>query len=830
MGSFGRSCEIVEVKDDPNLIWRQNREQKPPILKKGSSKRLEDDINKLFEAVNLRSCKSLDLSDSWRNASKKPMRPAGSCSPGIGFSEPVSLKQALRGMCISQAAEMASLKRLSMPASPRISESGKISNFSRPAGGGGCRSVITHVPEDGTSWMSRFLPKNLPTPKTKSPKRTTNSVLSRNLPSPKTKSLIPSTNSSPRLPIAVVLQSTKLSPVHHSNTSPISEAEAEMLCSNEEKRSIAPALPQPNGQENGKKLDKRTSGSNKVAITSCEDSCTSASRSAKPIIINKNLVIKKSKKIVVSDEANSETSSGVDNGSGQLICERCQCSLKGPCKDSEGDSSAALGANVVINTLDFNAKKPEVIHKTWANKGAPVVKGGNMTLKSIEKGDISQSSKSSICEFSSSTTSLSEESNLSGSACSNRPHMSKDVRWEAINLIKKRYGFIGLSHFNLLKKLGSGDIGTVYLAELVGTYCLFAIKVMDNEFLVRRKKMPRAHTEREILRMLDHPFLPTLYAQFTSDNLSCLVMEFCPGGDLHVLRQKQPGRYFPEQEARFYVAEVLLALEYLHMLGIIYRDLKPENILVRGDGHIMLSDFDLSLRCSVKPTLVKSSLLVEPPRISGPCAGSNCIDPFCVGPSCKVSCFSPRLLHATARSRKQKAHAAAQARLLPQLIAEPTEARSNSFVGTHEYLAPEIIKGEGHGSAVDWWTLGVFLYELLYGKAPFKGTGNEETIANVVLQNLKFPDTPIVSFHARDLIRGLLVKDPENRLGTETGAAEIKRHPFFEGLNWALIRCAVPPQIPELCDPGDSHTLSQENGKYFLDYGPTGEHLEFELF
>ncbi|EPS63400.1 kcbp-interacting protein kinase, partial [Genlisea aurea] len=192
--------------------------------------------------------------------------------------------------------------------------------------------------------------------------------------------------------------------------------------------------------------------------------------------------------------------------------------------------------------------------------------------------------------------------------CGNKPHMSKDVRWKAIGHVVKRYGCLGLRHFSLVKKLGSGDIGTVYLAELLGTGCEFAVKVMDNEFLARRKKMARAQTEREILKMLDHPFLPTLYAQFTSDNLSCLVMEFCPGGDLHVLRQKQSGRHFPEHAARFYVAEVLLALEYLHMLGIVYRDLKPENILVREDGHIMLTDFDLSLRCSVSPTLIKPRL------------------------------------------------------------------------------------------------------------------------------------------------------------------------------------------------------------------------------
>lgn len=119
-----------------------------------------------------------------------------------------------------------------------------------------------------------------------------------------------------------------------------------------------------------------------------------------------------------------------------------------------------------------------------------------------------------------------------------------------------------------------------------------------------------------------------------------------------------------------------------------------------------------------------------------------------------------------------------------------------SFVGTHEYLAPEIIKGEGHGSAVDWWTFGIFLHELLYGKTPFKGSGNRATLFNVVGQQLRFPDSPATSYAARDLIRGLLVKEPQHRLGVKRGATEIKQHPFFEGVNWALIRCSTPPEVP----------------------------------
>lgn len=249
---------------------------------------------------------------------------------------------------------------------------------------------------------------------------------------------------------------------------------------------------------------------------------------------------------------------------------------------------------------------------------------------------------------------------------------------------------------------------------------------------------------------------------------------------------------------RFYAAEILLALEYLHMLGVVYRDLKPENILVREDGHIMLSDFDLSFRCAANTTLLKSTSPVAktPKKMLDP----SCIDPFCLQPSWQFSCFTPRFLTAAAKTRKLKSELATQINPLPQLVVEPVSARSNSFVGTHEYLAPEIIKGEGHGSAVDWWTFGIFLYELLYGKTPFKGSSNEHTISNVVSQCLKFPQSPMVSSQARDLIRRLLKKEPENRLGSEKGAAEIKRHPFFEGLNWALIRCEMPPELPKLFD------------------------------
>ncbi|XP_068334863.1 serine/threonine-protein kinase D6PK-like [Pyrus communis] len=460
--------------------------------------------------------------------------------------------------------------------------------------------------------------------------------------------------------------------------------------------------------------------------------------------------------------------------------------------------------------------------------------------KNAENADCEDESyKSSLTHLGNSNRSDPNESSFR-SFCPSKPHKGNDARWDAIQSVKSKDGDLGLGHFHLLKKLGCGDIGSVYLAELRGMGCFFAMKVMDRGMLAGRKKLIRAQTERDILGLLDHPFLPTLYSNFETEKFSCLLMEFCCGGDLHTLRQRQPGKHFTEQAARFYASEVLLALEYLHMMGVVYRDLKPENVLVREDGHIMLSDFDLSLRCYVSPTLVQSS---DDPscRISAYCIQPACIDPscklpVCVQPAClQPSCFKPRFLSSKSTKEKTERVGFGNSDSLPVLIAEPTSARSMSFVGTHEYLAPEIIRGDGHGSAVDWWTFGIFLYELLHGKTPFKGNGNRETLFNVVGQSLKFPDGSNVSFAAKDLIRGLLVKNPQKRLGFKRGATEIKQHPFFASVNWALIRGTRPPEIPK---PFDLATLSHtsksavpQNNKVATESNrSSGPYLDFEFF
>ncbi|KAK2966278.1 hypothetical protein RJ640_029619 [Escallonia rubra] len=435
-----------------------------------------------------------------------------------------------------------------------------------------------------------------------------------------------------------------------------------------------------------------------------------------------------------------------------------------------------------------------------------------MATTNQEDSDYDNSSSCSSTTVPDSSRSFGSRSSISlSSSCadpftafpsSHKPHKSNQAAWEAIKRLRaEKGGQVGLDHFRLLRRVGSGDIGNVYLCQIrnpaVGLpRCYYAMKVVDREALAVRKKLQRAEMEKEILGMLDHPFLPTLYTAFEASHYSCLVMEFCPGGDLHAARQRQAGKRFSISSSKFYAAEALLALEYLHMMGVVYRDLKPENVLVREDGHVMLSDFDLSLKCEVVPKLIRSKRSPEP--ISDKSIKS-CTMPSCAIP---IQCFS----NSTKRTRtiiEQADQVQVYHEYSPELVAEPIHAKSKSFVGTHEYLAPEVISGQGHGSPVDWWTFGVFLYELLYGKTPFRGENNERTLINILKQPLSFPRIGVSSskeyeemVKVQDLISKLLVKNPKKRLGSLKGSLEIKGHEFFKGVNWALIRSVRPPEVP----------------------------------
>nr|AML78019.1 putative LOV domain-containing protein [Spirotaenia minuta] len=328
------------------------------------------------------------------------------------------------------------------------------------------------------------------------------------------------------------------------------------------------------------------------------------------------------------------------------------------------------------------------------------------------------------------------------------PHSAACVYWDAIRTISG--GSMRLSMMNIIpiKLLGRGDTGSVLLVRLAGTPHFLAMKVLDKKNLLERNKVQRAFTEREILASLDHPFLPTLFDCFQTESYLCILTEFCGGGELYSMLSGLPGNCVPEPIARLYIAEVLLGLEYLHLKGVVYRDLKPENIMVRDDGHLLITDFDLSYRteCTAEVHWVE---------------------------------------------KKWGKHTFK----IPFIVAEP-KAKANSFVGTAEYLAPEVISNTGHSAAVDWWALGVLLYELLFGFSPFYSDTRAVTFDNILNCDVEFPVHPYVSNEAKALICELLTKDTFRRLGSRFGSDEIKKHPFFDGVQWALILSQRAPYIP----------------------------------
>mmetsp|Transcript_25638 Transcript_25638/g.64629 ORF Transcript_25638/g.64629 Transcript_25638/m.64629 type:complete len:522 (+) Transcript_25638:64-1629(+) len=313
---------------------------------------------------------------------------------------------------------------------------------------------------------------------------------------------------------------------------------------------------------------------------------------------------------------------------------------------------------------------------------------------------------------------------------------------------------VGPADFERVKLIGQGDVGKVYLVRLKNTKHLFAMKVLSKQEMIARNKLKRCLTEREILATVDYPFIVTLYYCFQSPDHLFLVMDYCAGGEFFRMLKSQPDRRIPEEWVRFYAAEVLLALEYLHNCGFIYRDLKPENILLHDTGHIMLTDFDLSKQAAVTAPVVKQSFFSNllGSRASGG-TGHIVID-------------------------------------------------TNSFVGTEEYIAPEVIKGSGQSSAVDWWTFGILIYEMAYGFTPFKGDTQHATFSNICgSDRIAIPEKPDLSSGFKKMIRGLLARDPGKRLGSKHGAAELKKCEFLQEVKWTTIRNQKPPYIPAVVDP-----------------------------
>uniref|UniRef100_A0A8C6LS50 non-specific serine/threonine protein kinase n=1 Tax=Nothobranchius furzeri TaxID=105023 RepID=A0A8C6LS50_NOTFU len=306
---------------------------------------------------------------------------------------------------------------------------------------------------------------------------------------------------------------------------------------------------------------------------------------------------------------------------------------------------------------------------------------------------------------------------------------------------------VGMENFELLKVLGTGAYGKVFLVRKNTGHDagqLYAMKVLKKAAIIQKAKTTEhTRTERQVLENIrQSPFLVTLHYAFQTQSKLHLILDYVSGGEMFThLYQRD---HFSEEAVRIYIGEIILALEHLHKLGIVYRDIKLENILLDSEGHVVLTDFGLSKE-----------------------------------------------------------------------FLEEDKGRTYSFCGTIEYMAPEIIRGKtGHGKTVDWWSLGILMFELLTGASPFTLEGERNSQSEVSKRILRCdpPFPSMIGSVAQDLLKKLLVKDPHRRLGSgPRGAEDIKAHAFFKVLYVPTFpHLHLPPFKPELKNELDVGNFSEE--------------------
>ncbi|XP_078152825.1 putative serine/threonine protein kinase IRE [Carex rostrata] len=322
-----------------------------------------------------------------------------------------------------------------------------------------------------------------------------------------------------------------------------------------------------------------------------------------------------------------------------------------------------------------------------------------------------------------------------------------------------------IEDFEILKPISRGAFGRVFLAKKRVTGDLFAIKVLKKADMIRKNAVESILAERNILISARNPFMVRFFYSFTCRENLYLVMEYLNGGDLYSLLRNLG--CLDEDMARTYIAEVVLALEYLHSLNVIHRDLKPDNLLISRDGHIKLTDFGLS-----KVGLINSTDDLSGPDVSSGLMGEHQDD------------AGPEVAAQRAEKREQR--------------------RKQTAVGTPDYLAPEILLGMPHGPTADWWSVGIILFELLVGIPPFNAEHPQRIFDNIMNRDIPWPHVPEeMNFDAYDLIDKLLIENPLQRLGA-TGATEVKAHPFFKDINWDMLARQKATFIPTTEDEYDT--------------------------
>uniref|UniRef100_A0A4W3H9N2 non-specific serine/threonine protein kinase n=1 Tax=Callorhinchus milii TaxID=7868 RepID=A0A4W3H9N2_CALMI len=311
------------------------------------------------------------------------------------------------------------------------------------------------------------------------------------------------------------------------------------------------------------------------------------------------------------------------------------------------------------------------------------------------------------------------------------------------------------SDFETIKLISNGAYGAVYLVRHKETRQRFAMKKINRQNLILRNQIQQVFVERDILTFADNPFVVTMFCSFETRRHLCMVMEYVEGGDCaNLLKNMGP---LTVDMARMYFAETVLALEYLHNYGIVHRDLKPDNLLITSMGHIKLTDFGLS----------------------------------------KIGLMN----------------------MTTNLYEEHIEKDTREFIdkqvcGTPEYIAPEVILRQGYGKPVDWWAMGVILYEFLIGCVPFFGDTPEELFGQVVSDEIMWPEgEEALPPEAQDLITRLLRLNPLDRLGTG-GAHDVKHHCFFAPLDWNGLLRQKAEFIPQLESEDDTSYFDTRSEKY----------------
>ena len=304
-----------------------------------------------------------------------------------------------------------------------------------------------------------------------------------------------------------------------------------------------------------------------------------------------------------------------------------------------------------------------------------------------------------------------------------------------------------VENYESIAIIGRGAFGEVHVCRDKTTDEIVAIKKIKKEELSNKNQIIHIKNEQLFMSKVKSPWIVELKASFQDNDYLYLVMEFVQGGDLmNILIKKD---ILTEEEARFYIAEIILAVESIHKLDCIHRDIKPDNILIDKDGHIKLTDFGLAkISDKIYDKIIDQNK-------------SNCIN-------------------------------------VEIENGKPTHNKNYSCVGTAYYVAPEVLNKKGYGPEIDWWSVGVIFYEMLVGYVPFCSKDTSEACYKVIYwkKYVSIPSHVRISKEAEDLIFKL-INSPKNRLG-KNGAKEIKDHPFFYGFNWDNIRNIKPPFIPFL--------------------------------